>query len=44
MMLDLICVEFFNILMFCLNSRRWFVQCLVCTPYLVFVQLSGDRD
>jgi hypothetical protein len=25
---SLICVEIFNILMFCLSSRRWFVLCL----------------
>jgi hypothetical protein len=35
---------FFNILMFCLNSHRWFVLCLVCIPYLVLVQMSGDTD
>jgi hypothetical protein len=34
----------FNISMNCLNSRRCFVLCLVCIPYLVLVQLSGDRD
>jgi hypothetical protein len=32
---------FFNV---CLNSRRWFVLCLVFIPYLVLVQVSGDID
>jgi hypothetical protein len=32
----------FNILMFRLSSRRWFVLCLACIPYLVLVQTSGD--
>jgi hypothetical protein len=30
-------------LMFYLNSRRWFVLWFVCIPYLVLVQVSGDR-
>jgi hypothetical protein len=30
----LIRVEFFNILMFRLSSRRWFVLCLACIPHL----------
>jgi hypothetical protein len=32
---------FFNIY---LNSRRWYVLCLVFIPYLVLVQVSGDID
>jgi hypothetical protein len=27
-------VEIFNILRFCLSSRRWFVLCLACIPHL----------
>jgi hypothetical protein len=37
-------IFFFNILMFCLRSRRWFVLCLSCIPYLVLEQVSGDRN
>jgi hypothetical protein len=44
LVLSLIHVEFFNVLMFCLNSRRWFVLCLVCILHLVLVQVPGDRD
>jgi hypothetical protein len=40
-MLGLIRVEFFNVLMFCLNSRRWFVLCMVYVSYLVSVLVSG---
>jgi hypothetical protein len=36
-------LSFFNVLMFSLSSRRWFVLCLVCIPYLVLVQVSGDN-
>jgi hypothetical protein len=32
-----------NVLMFCLSSRRWFVLRLACIPYLVLVQVSGER-
>jgi hypothetical protein len=40
-----VCVEFFfYVLIFCLNSRRWFVLCMACISYLVLVQVSGDRD
>jgi hypothetical protein len=42
--LGLIRVEFFSVLTFCLNSRGWFVLCVVCIPYLVLVQVFGDRD
>jgi hypothetical protein len=35
---------FFYVFNVCLNSRRWFMLCLVCTSYLVLVQVSGDRD
>jgi hypothetical protein len=31
----------FNILMFCLSSRRWFVLCLACISYLMLVHVSG---
>jgi hypothetical protein len=34
----------FNILMFCLSSRRWFVLFLACVSYLVLVLVSGDGD
>jgi hypothetical protein len=34
----------FNILIFCLSSRRWFMLWLACIHYLVVVQVSGDRD
>jgi hypothetical protein len=44
LVLGLIPLEFFNVLMFCLNSRRWFMLFLACIPYLVSVQVSGDRD
>jgi hypothetical protein len=33
-----------ELLMFCLNSRRYFALCLACIPYLVLAQVSGDRD
>jgi hypothetical protein len=29
----LIRVEFFNNLMFCRSSRRWFMLCLACIPH-----------
>jgi hypothetical protein len=35
---------FLTFWMFYLNSRRWFVLCLVCVPYLVLVQVSRHRD
>jgi hypothetical protein len=44
LVLGLIHVEFFNILTFRLNSRRWFVLRLVCIPYIVLVLMSRDRD
>jgi hypothetical protein len=34
----------FNVLIFCLSSRRWFVLCLACITYLVLMQMSGDND
>jgi hypothetical protein len=34
LVLGFIRAEFFNVLMFCLNSRRRFVLCLACIPYL----------
>jgi hypothetical protein len=42
--LGLIRLEIFNAFNVCLNSRRWFMLCLVCVPYLVLVQVPGDRD
>jgi hypothetical protein len=38
--------SFFNVLMFRLNSCRWFVLCLACTciPYQVLVHVSRDRE
>jgi hypothetical protein len=44
LVLGLIRVEFFNVLIFFLNSCRWFVLFLVCIPYLVLVQVSGDIE
>jgi hypothetical protein len=44
LVLGLIRVEVFSVLMFFLNSRRWFVQCLVSIPYLVLVLVSVGRD
>jgi hypothetical protein len=41
LMIGLINVQLFNVFKVCLNSRRWFVLCLVCIPYLVLVLVSG---
>jgi hypothetical protein len=41
LMIGLINVQLFNVFKVCLNSRRWFVLCLVCVPYLVLVLVSG---
>jgi hypothetical protein len=42
-MLGLIYVEFFSVFNVCLNSRRWFMLCVVYRSYLVLVLVSGDR-
>jgi hypothetical protein len=34
----------FNVFDVYLNSRRWFVLCLVSISYLVLVLVSRDRD
>jgi hypothetical protein len=38
------CVGIFNDFDMCLNSRRWFMLCLVYIPNLVLLLVSGDRD
>jgi hypothetical protein len=34
----------FYVFIVCLNSRGWFMLCLVYILYLVFVLASGDRE
>jgi hypothetical protein len=40
MVLGLIRVKFLDVLVFCLNSRRWFVLCFVRITYLMLVHVS----
>jgi hypothetical protein len=34
----------FNVLIYCLDSRKWFVLCLACISCCVLVEMSGDRN
>jgi hypothetical protein len=36
-------VKIFNVCNVFLNSRRWFVLCMIYISYLVLVLVSGDR-
>jgi hypothetical protein len=42
--MDISCVWSFLMFFVCLNSRRWFMLCLVYISYLMSVLVSGDRD